>query len=177
MDSHHAEFLQLFLRDQQVLYAYLRSAGFSMSDADDVLQDTGLVLWERFSTYDRSKPFRAWAFGIVKNLIFRQLRYAKVRSKVLVDSRICEEIANCAEETLSEMGDEFELERERLELCLDRLPKHSRSLLQLRYVKSLSLEQIAKLQGKTYEAMNMILSRLRSKLFECLGGKRKEVLS
>ena len=55
-----------------------------------------------------------------------------------------------------------------LEQCLDQLPEKSRQLLALRYERSLKIEQIAQEVRSTLDAVYQSLSRLRSRLHDCV---------
>ena len=65
-----------------------------------------------------------------------------------------------------------------LEDCVEPLPEQSRSVLRLRYVERWSVAEIAQHLGVTPAAMSKTLSRLRTRLYDCvqrrLGGEAKE---
>ena len=60
----HEEFMRLFLSCQPRIFAFIRSLVFSRADADDVLQETALVLWEKFARFEPGTRFDRWAFRI-----------------------------------------------------------------------------------------------------------------
>jgi DNA-directed RNA polymerase specialized sigma24 family protein len=53
------------------------------------------------------------------------------------------------------------------------VPKHSRQLLDLRYGRSMSLEEVARNIGRTLAATQRALSRLRRRLAECIEQRMK----
>jgi len=57
----HRLFLKHFLREENVLRAYLLAAAGNVHTADDLLQEVSSVLWEKFDQYDENRPFRNWA--------------------------------------------------------------------------------------------------------------------
>ncbi|MEM9704058.1 MAG: sigma factor, partial [Planctomycetota bacterium] len=62
-----ARFIELFagarLAIRRTLLTYLGHA----EDADDLLQETGVVLWERFDEFEQNRSFASWACGIAAN--------------------------------------------------------------------------------------------------------------
>jgi RNA polymerase sigma-70 factor, ECF subfamily len=168
MDEKHSEFLRKFMGVQQALFAYIRSAGFGLTDADDILQDVAVELWEHYDSYDQKTQFVAWAIGIAKHRIFNQMRYNKVRMNTVVNSELCERIAGTVADTLESEKSELSQERERMKDCVERLPSESARLIRMRYGERRNLEEIAGYLGKSYAAANMVLSRIRDTLLQCV---------
>jgi RNA polymerase sigma-70 factor (ECF subfamily) len=54
-------FLSLFLQNQRRLYAYVLTLLPNRADADDVLQETCLVTWDKFDAGQPPADFLAWA--------------------------------------------------------------------------------------------------------------------
>ena len=54
------------------MYAY--QVFGNMSDAEDAVQDTMIVLLEKSSTLDKIEDMSAWSFGILKKIILSKLR-------------------------------------------------------------------------------------------------------
>ncbi len=167
-------FLECFIPVQASIYAYIRAAGVPPSDAEDALQDLASRLWKNFSAYDPDRPFVAWAIGVARNLIRDRRRRAKVRQRVCVNSEMCERLADEVADTLVENQPLFESEREHLEPCLRELPEKATAVLRLCYFQNLSLADLARRIRKTYAAANMLLSRSRFLLVECIQRKTKE---
>ncbi|RPH48717.1 MAG: sigma-70 family RNA polymerase sigma factor [Planctomycetota bacterium] len=160
------DFLRRYTSVQQSLFAYIRSTGFTLTDSEDILQDVAVALWKSYSTYQPDKPFVAWAIGVAKNVVHGRLRYESVRR----NARAAEELGECVARTLVADQDELREERERMADCMKKLPGKSRDLLDWRYRDRLDLGTIAHRIGQTYAATNMVLSRLRSRLLECVSG-------
>ena len=56
-----AEFVTQITRAQRQLHAFILSMVWNPAEADDVLQETNLVLWEKSGEFDGSRPFLPWA--------------------------------------------------------------------------------------------------------------------
>jgi RNA polymerase sigma-70 factor (ECF subfamily) len=52
-----AEFVTQITREQRQLHAFVLSLVWNPSDADEVLQETNLALWEKAAEFDGSRPF------------------------------------------------------------------------------------------------------------------------
>src|SRR5262245_18152316 len=119
----HRRFLRHFLQEQGVLKAYLLGATSDPHSADDLLQEVSSALWESFSDYDESRPFRPWAFGIARNMILRWRRQKGRARAVLSD-----ETVRLLADTADAEGDGAEQRRVHLRSCLDQLGDHLRDV-------------------------------------------------
>ena len=63
------DFVQRFVGVQARLYGYIATLVPSRADADELFQQTSLVLWRKHEEFDPSRDFLRWACGIAHNLI------------------------------------------------------------------------------------------------------------
>src|SRR5213595_669383 len=80
-------FLSLFLRSEREIFRYVAALVPNVADAEDIVQQTTLALWEKFDRYDPSQPFTPWACRFALNktkqwLERRQRWQARIRSGV-----------------------------------------------------------------------------------------------
>lgn len=57
----HAEFLRLYSRHHYRIPAYIYTLVPHRADAEDLLQETSIILWEKFEQFDPGSDFLAWA--------------------------------------------------------------------------------------------------------------------
>src|SRR6266566_4360654 len=57
-------FLRLFLQNERRLYAYILTLLPNRADADDVLQEASLVMWDKFEEEHPPDDFAAWGCRI-----------------------------------------------------------------------------------------------------------------
>src|SRR5947209_17178610 len=69
-----AEFAEYLGRDQGRLYGYIHSLVRDLNDADDLFQQTTLILWKKFGEFERERSFFAWACGIARFEVANFLR-------------------------------------------------------------------------------------------------------
>ena len=72
------EFFRLYTGVQKQLYAYLLMLVHNHDDAEDLLQETAGILWEKFDEFIEGSSFAAWAMGIARN---RALDLMKLRRR------------------------------------------------------------------------------------------------
>jgi RNA polymerase sigma-70 factor (ECF subfamily) len=158
----HEEFMTSFITAEPKLRAYAFACGLSREQADDLVQEEALVLWRRYDSYDRTRPFLPWALGVAHHLI------QKCRQASHATHLLSPEVAEQMAQTCSSLGDEIEQRQGALRNCVEKLPGHLRSLLALRYGEQRSLAQIAQRLGRGLSATNMALHRIRHVLLECV---------
>src|SRR5437764_12899228 len=90
-------FLRLFLENERRLYAYILTLLPNRADADDVLQEVSLVMWDKFDDAHLPDDFAAWGCRIAyfKILDFRKKRQ---RSRVLFSQAMLDRVAETAAE-------------------------------------------------------------------------------
>jgi RNA polymerase sigma-70 factor (ECF subfamily) len=157
------DFLKLFLQHQADIKAFIGSLILDAHLRDDVFQEVALALWRQMDSYDWERSFGGWARGIAAHKIL-QLRDQNARFP-----------AAFAPQTIQAILDEFDRTEEiasrkmdALRECLKQLPARSRDLLNLRYERNLGCEQIARQTQRTLDAVYQTLSRIRTRLEECI---------
>lgn len=165
------EFLREFLAAQRVIRAYLQAATRDVNETDDLLQQVGRELWERFGEYESGRPFAAWAMGFARIQVMRwrqqRTRLQKMRP---LSPEAMEAVAAAAEGFAVEPDTRPAL----LAACLERVEAKARQLLELRYAAGLSIRQVAEQLGRQVGAVEMALVRARRALKACVERKLKE---
>lgn len=157
----------LIARHQPEIHRYILSLLPDRMLADDVVQETNLVLWRKASEYDPEQPFLAWAFGIAWFQV-KAARRDSARDLHIFDDDLVEILAaENVEETES-----LDLS-EALEHCLSELPDRQRQLILDRYQPGASVQDLAAARAKTPTALSLSLLRIRKALELCIDRKRK----
>jgi DNA-directed RNA polymerase specialized sigma24 family protein len=73
-EGDHRSFLRQFLPHEGLLRAYLRAGTRDPNEAEELLQEVSALLWEKFDSYDPSRPFSAWALGFARLQILKSSR-------------------------------------------------------------------------------------------------------
>ncbi len=156
-------FLELLTSHERALSLYVHSLVPRDSAAEDILQQTKLLLWKHFDDFEIGTNFLAWA----RKTAFHQIlthRRLKKREHLPLDEVSLEALGA----VVSELAGEIPQRHEALRLCLARLPKEHRQLVLLRYFEDLEIEQVAERVKRTEAAVYRALSRVRMNLLDCV---------
>ena len=172
-DSNAAQqrFLSLFLRSEREIFRYVAALVPNVTDAEDIVQQTAISLWEKFDAYDPSQPFTPGACRFALNKT-RQWIERRQRWQALLDHGLGEEL----ERRRQEMLPDFEMRLKHLEGCLGKLPEEQRSLVEGYYYERSSIETLAQRSGRSEAATYKMLQRIRHALQVCVEARiRPEV--
>jgi RNA polymerase sigma-70 factor, ECF subfamily len=156
-------FLTLFLRSEREIFRYVAALVPNVADAEDIVQQTALALWQKFEAYDPAQPFTPWACRFALNKA-RQWIERRQRWQALLEHGLAEELA----QRRQELQPEFERRLRHLETCLGKLPREQRSLVEAYYYDRTDIESLAKRFGKTAAATYKMLQRIRQALQHCV---------
>jgi len=162
------EFERLLEATRPRLHAFLLSLTGSGAAADDLAQETCLVLWEKRELFDPSGDFRAWAFRIAfLQAQNHRRRVARRESRELPGDELFERIADTAIDRHG-LGEREEQRHGALLVCLKKLNETHRDLLLSRYQDGTSLEQLSLAADLNRNAMAQKLFRIKTSLARCV---------
>src|SRR3954468_19249234 len=95
-------FLSLFLRSEREIFRYVAALVPNVADAEDIVQQTALSLWEKFDAYDPAQPFTPWACRFALNKA-KQWMERRQRWQALLEHGLGEELAQRREELRPEL--------------------------------------------------------------------------
>ena len=166
------QFLSLFLRSEREVFRYVAALVPNIADAEDIVQQTALALWEKFDAYDPNQPFTPWACRFALNKT-KQWIERRQRWQALLDRGLAEELAQRREE----LRPEIETRLKHLEGCISKLPAEQRSMVEGYYYRRDSVEKLAEESGRTVAAAYKTLQRIRQALQTCIENAAKGVAS
>ena len=156
-------FLELLTANERSLYLYVHGLVPRDGEAEDILQQTKLLLWKHFDDFTLGTNFIAWA----RKTAFHQIlthRRKKKREHLSLDEEALEALGHA----ISELADDGSERQDALRSCLTRLPTEHRQMVHLRYFDDLEIDQIAEQVSRTEAAVYRALSRVRMTLLECV---------
>lgn len=157
------EFIALFTKSQRRVYLYILSMIPHPLDAEEILQNTNLVIWKKSQQFEVGTNFFAWACQIAH---YEILKYRKKRSRD--KHQFSDEFVSQVAEAVKENQDIFELRRNALTFCLGKLRTKDRELIQRRYQGSNQGKELADEMGRPANSVYQSLGRVRRTLFECI---------
>ena len=161
--SRHADFVRHFVEQERRIYAYIRSLTPNRADAENLLQETALVLWEKFDQFEPNSEFIRWALTIAR---FKVLNYHKQRKRdsIVFSEPLIEAIDKVSAELASGALDL----RQAMEECLAKLSSDDRDLFRRRYLPGTSVPQLANELGRPVTTVYHALDRIRRALVACV---------
>jgi RNA polymerase sigma-70 factor, ECF subfamily len=158
-------FLRLFLQNERRLYAYILTLLANRADADDVLQEASLVMWDKFDEHSPPDDFAAWGCRIA---YFKVLDFYKKgqRSKVKFSQAMLERVAETAVEEAGVL--QLDARRDALIGCIEKLNARDRDLLARRFTPGATTRSTSEQVGRSVDAVYKALARVRQALFECV---------
>lgn len=158
-----AEFVQLFTHHQRRLFLYILSQVPNPIEAEEVLQETNVVIWSKFSQFREGTNFLAWVSQIA-NFEVMKFRTRKKRSRLQFSDEFLETVSREA----LERSDEFEQRRVALVECLAKLRAKDRKLIEQRYAPGEKGKHVAEQMGRPANSVYQSLGRIRKVLMECI---------
>ena len=161
------EVMRLFDEFRSPLLRYGLSLGISVHDAEEVVQETFLALFQHLQQGRPRQNLRGWIFRVTHNLALKQSYALKaVRERTEPGESMVEEPRDPAptpEEQLSEMQ-----RRRYLLAVVQALPQTDQSCLRLR-AEGLRYREIAAVLGVSLGTVSMSLARSFSRLIRADG--------
>ena len=157
------QFIDLYTRHQRRVYLYILTLIPNRADAEDILQETNLVLWQKFDEFRSGTNFFSWACRIAHYEVLK-LRRSKSRGMRFFTDEFLEDIAV----EITADADMLETQYQALADCLEKLSDKDRDLIQRRYLPESSVNSVAGQVGRSVDAVYKALNRIREALFECV---------
>ena len=163
MQDNSAELVQLMMKNQRRIFAYIMTLVPSRTDAEDILQEASLTICEKFSEFKIGTNFYSWAC---------QIAYWKVRAarKKFATSKVVfnEEILEVISQTRVELEEELDHRHGALSRCLQKLNERDRRMVLVRYESGHNVKAAAQACGRTIQGAYKALSRIRKNLYDCV---------
>ena len=131
-------------------------------DAQDIVQDAFIRLWNIREKLDQYRSVEALAVVTTRNLCLD-----KLKSKKYMTGRV-ENLKDEVEETLSDRKQDLSDVVQKIKEIIRTLPEQQQTIIQLRDIEGYEIEEIAKILDMNENAIRVNLSRARKKIREIL---------
>lgn len=161
---------ELVRRYQGKLLVYLRHLIGANDEAEDLLQNVFVKVYEHLDSFDRERKFSSWIYRIAHN---EAVNYLKKKSRRRLVA--WEDVVNSKDKL--DMADDKDSPEEtwiRGELrhevrdALEKLPKKYREILVLRYYFDKSYAEMSHITGRPENTVATLLNRAKKKLLSLL---------
>lgn len=150
------------LHTSQVL-AYINALLLNWNDADDLFQETCLVLWQKFDQFEPGTNFLAWALRIADNKVMK-FKTKRARCEAFTASLRDALMSDVAERS----ADDAVASLTALSGCMDRLSESDRRMVTLCYGESVPVRRFADTLGRSPQSVHHSLGRVRKWLIDCV---------
>lgn len=168
-EQRYSEFVALLARHDLSIRRFVRSLLPSSDGVDDVVQDTALECWNKFSEFkpvndsESAEEFIRWACVIARYKAMGWQR-DRARDRLVFRESVVERLA----ETALERVDRQAMEQSAVETCLAKLPEDQRQLVLSVYTPGQSIAALAKETGSAARRLYSRLNVLRKRLLSCV---------
>jgi RNA polymerase sigma-70 factor (ECF subfamily) len=158
-------FLARFLKAERRIFAYIMTLLPHRADAEDLLQQVSLIMWEKFDPQAPPEDFAAWGSRIAYFKI-RDYRRTLRRSRVIFSDAMLDRVA----QSLADRALELRLDErhEAMVRCLEKLHRRDRELLSERFKDGATARSAAERVGLSVDAFYKALARIRRLLDDCV---------
>jgi len=156
-------FVELMTRYQGHLYGYALSLTADPEAANDLLQETNVVLWENWREFEIGTNFKSWSFRVA-HFQFMAQRQRRFRDRLCFGDDLVAVIAVEAKD----LDETYEQRVASLAICLKLLKPRWHEIVRLRYSEGFAVQRIATEIGLSANAISQLLFRARRSLIECV---------
>jgi RNA polymerase sigma-70 factor (ECF subfamily) len=148
---------------QQRIYSVVRKMVISHDDADDIVQDVFVKVWNNLDNFKGEAKLFTWMYRIATNESLQFLRRKRNQSWFKTD--ITEELANVLVSEKYMDGDDVQL---KLQKAILQLPDKQRLVFNLKYFEDLTYEEIADITDSTVGSLKASFHHATKKIEEFL---------
>ena len=165
-DDRNARFVELLGQHERQLNAYVLALVPNWADADDIVQQTRMRLWDQFNSYDETKDFGVWARTIARYQVMTHRKKSTRNSQ-----RLTECVLDKLADTAASMDASTDSRQTYLSECIDEIAIDERRLLVRCYGGNETIKTVAESLGHSFNSIRQALFRLRMRLLRCVEGK------
>lgn len=165
-DGRTERYVALMNQHQVQLVTYVESLGLEYQAAQDLVQETNLILWRKRGDFRAGSSYWAWACKVAYHQVLHHRR-SKGRDKLVFSEELLEQLADVSRSRLESYDDH----KRQLRLCLKELPPRQRSVIEWRYREDNAVNAIAKRLDMTPNAISKLIQRARIALLDCVRHK------
>lgn len=142
-------FQKLLMQYQRPLYNHIRSIVISHDDADDVLQNTFVKVFQYLKTFKGESKLFSWMYRIATNEALTFLKQKARKNGISSETIQSKAIENLKSDVYFD-GDEIQI---KLQKAIVMLPEKQQLVFKMKYFDELKYEEIADILGTSVGAL------------------------
>lgn len=156
LSSDPAEFARLVAEHQDKLCNFLLRYTRNRQDAEDLTQDTFIKAFKNLHRYESRYSFSAWLYTIARRTAYNH--YRDRRPTEVLDFDVA-----CSTETPTDAADRSE-QSDSVWQHVRQLKSPYQEVVVLKYLEEMSIQEIARVLGRTQTGVKILLFRARNQL-------------
>ena len=160
-------FHEIVLPLKDKLYRHALSIIRDRSEAEDIIQDVFLKLWDKKKELSRIENLEAYCYRATRNLTFDRLSKKSFRKTETLDTKDIELTETITPQTIFEDKETASI----IEECINELSETQKSVFQLREIEGMSYKEIARTLDISEDIVKVSLFRARNNLKNALSKK------
>jgi len=165
-EDSRAQLTELIVTHRTALLGFILGQIPDACAAEDVFQEVCLVISRKWDSYDPQRSFRAWAFGIAKNMVKKHWERNQRDRTVLMEDEVLDQIA------ANPVWEEDDTaEKAALRDCLSRLSEKVRNILCMSSLDDEKPRVIGERVGWSARSVSVSLVRAKKAMMDCIERK------
>ncbi|AQT67674.1 RNA polymerase sigma factor [Anaerohalosphaera lusitana] len=161
-------FVDLLTANYHSISSFVHSQILDSSDAEDVMQETTSMLWQRFDEFEIGTNFAAWASTVARYRIL-EFRRQKKKNHPHLSPKTLEILSGEADHALQDTAPKLKA----LKKCLSELPVKDHRVIDMKYRHGIGVNSIADKFQTSASAIYRTLTRTKEVLMRCVNKKIK----
>ena len=155
------DFITLLSLNQIRIYSYIVGIVGRFNDADDIIQETTLTMWQKFSQFESGTDFLSWGISIAH---YKIMEFRKKNQAPQISEELMQQLHNRAPHKLKDAN----IYIEKLEECLKKLTPNDHSLIKQRYMSGYTVVELSKRFNVTIQSIYLRLAKIQGVLTRCI---------
>ncbi len=162
--SRQGEFADLLAEHQARLCGFCYALCLNLDDAEELLQQTCTIMWQKFDRFQSGTNFVAWGCQIARYEALKQNERRRRQGKLL-DRFVQERLAEVAS---AESDQTSQARFESLARCLAKLSEQDRAMVTACYGENVPVREFAEQIRRSPQSVHNSLKRIRIGLLQCV---------
>jgi len=157
------EFLRLLMANQRRIYAFILTMVPNHVDAEDLFQETVLLMWSRFDSFTQGTSFAAWGITVAKYQILSVRKRYSTRA-----SRFSQAAVELLASESGQFVEQTDSRMQALRTCIGKLHPRDYNLILLRYRDEVAIKSIAERMSRSVQSIYKRIARIHDLLLRCV---------
>lgn len=163
LEDSKEQFVRLLTQNERRVYGYILTMVVDWNDADEILQETNVRLWEEFDRFEPGTNFAAWAIRVAHYQVLTW-RKQRDRSRLVFSDHAIQALAEARVPP-----EPMAMARQAaLADCIGRLAPRNRDLIQRCYAGKRTIRRVAQELQRSVESVYKAVQRIRVALHDCI---------